>query len=577
MASRRSIEAGRAYVELFMKDNKYTRGLRMAAKKLQQFGGQVNRISKRMAAVSAGLLGAGLAAAKSFAAVGDQLHKANLRLKVSVETLSQLRMAAEWAGTSFETVTQAIAKMNRRVGRMTAGFGSKSQVAAIEELGLSLEDLARMKPEEQFFALADAIANYGDMAQAAGLAQRAFGTQIDALLPLFADGAKGIRKMMREADRLGHTMSQEDANAAAEFADAMTSAEKAVKLVVIALGKALAGPYQEFSEWITSKATELTKFIQKHHEWAEAAVKVTAKVALLTPVVWALGKAIRAVGIGVALLQSPFILATAAATGFAAAALKVSGRWEETVQALEQDTARLSNGIIAALKAGEIENAFAILGKNLQIGWTETIRGMELQFQRFMAERFRKVEEGADKAKWFPPMTGPALIAGGLAKWGRGVSEFSIAEIEQEIATELGALEAERSALKATIGKAKAVTDAATGGIIKGLLGALPSVSWGDARKAVGTAVAVPWHTGMQLSKGARSFMQRMPTLEPAMARASQITQGTFSGEAASRLGGAQAWQTSIVQQARDTKNIARDMHDLLGEVEQGGMLVGAS
>ena len=71
--------------------------------------------------------------------------------------------------------------------------------------------------------------------------------------------------------------------------------------------------------------------------------------------------------------------------------------------------------------------------------------------------------------------------------------------------------------------------------------------------------------------------MQRMPTLEPAMARASQITQGTFSGEAASRLGGVQAWQTDIMQTRRATEKMAGDMHDLLGEVEQGGMLVGAS
>jgi len=240
MPSAGAIRAGKAFVELGLDKDPLVRGLKSAGADLKRFGASMTAVGTKMMAVGGGILAPLLGAAKSFASMGDQLDKMSQRTGVAVESLSELRFAAEQSGASVEDLAGVIQKMNRRVGRITAGEGTASQVAALQELGLSIERLSGMNPEERFLAIADAMASYGDQAAAAGLAQRAFGTGVDALLPLIMQGSAGIAELREEARRLGITMSTEDAKAAAELTDQMNRLGRTLKSVVFEAGRALA-------------------------------------------------------------------------------------------------------------------------------------------------------------------------------------------------------------------------------------------------------------------------------------------------------------------------------------------------
>ena len=114
------------------------------------------------AAIGAGLsgLGAGIVlplvgAAKSFADAGSVLNDASARTGVSVEALSALSYAAQQTGTDLGTVEGAIRKMQKA---LVAGSEENLQAeATFMALGLSVQDLMKLNPDQQFDALAKAI------------------------------------------------------------------------------------------------------------------------------------------------------------------------------------------------------------------------------------------------------------------------------------------------------------------------------------------------------------------------------------------------------------------------------------
>ena len=257
MASAKGIRAGRAFVELFADDSKLVRGLRRAEKRLKAFGDRIRNLGLKIAGLGTAMLAPMLGAAKAFGSMGDQVAKMAKRTGLSVEALSELRFAASQTGTSLEALETGFRRMQRSI--YDAGRGLSTQTDALADLGLTYEDLAGLSPEEQFKKLAEAISRVEDPTRKAALAQALFGRAGTQLLPLFAQGAKGIEALQAEARRLGLTMSGEDAKAAEEFTDALDALWKVVKMGVFNVGAALAPVLQQVAEtftWVAAKVSE---------------------------------------------------------------------------------------------------------------------------------------------------------------------------------------------------------------------------------------------------------------------------------------------------------------------------------
>lgn len=402
MAGRRNdIKAGAAYVEIWVKDNKFTRALKNAQRRLDAFGSGMIGIGAKVAGVGAAAVGSIAAAGIAFASAGDKIDKMSARTGIAADRLSALKFAAEQSGASIDDVGGAIQKMNRRLGRISVGEGTATQVAAMEELGLSLADIQSMNPEQRFMALADAIAGYGDQAAAAGLAQRAFGTGVDKLLPLFANGSAGIRELTAEAEKLGFVMSTEDTKAAAALGDAMNRVKSTLAGIYQQIGAAIAPAMTRLADLMAGAATKAVQFVKKYRDMIPAIA--AAGVALITAgsIVMGLGAAFVALGsvIGgvatvVGVLSSPVgiaavVIAAAGAATLAATAafLKFTGAGQvvadefkkafgSATQKTIEDFGRAYQGIQDAIKAADFATAIDIAMAAANLALVRGVKGI---------------------------------------------------------------------------------------------------------------------------------------------------------------------------------------------------------
>jgi hypothetical protein len=225
VASSRAIEAARAFVKIFVDDTPLKRGLTTLTTRLAGAAKGVAGIAASLgtAAVAGGigLIVSGMSAAAAsvwrFSEAAAGIDDIAQRTGASAEALSQLRYAAEQSGANLEAVEKGM----RKLGDVTtqAANGSKSAAAALASVGLSAEQLLAMPVEDRFLAVAQGISQIQDPAAQASVAMDLLGKSGADLVPMMADGAGGIRALMAEADKLGMTISGEQAAAAAAFDD----------------------------------------------------------------------------------------------------------------------------------------------------------------------------------------------------------------------------------------------------------------------------------------------------------------------------------------------------------------------
>ncbi len=407
-----AIRAGRAFVELFADDSKLVRGLKRASAKLKAFGESVRNMGLKLVGLGSAVVAPLAASSKVFARLGDALAKMSARTGFSVETLSELGFAADLSGASMEVLETAIRKMQRTL--VDAAQGSKSAQDALATLGLTVADLAKLSPEQQFKLIADRLARIEDPTIKAAAAMELFGRSGTQLLPMLAGGAAGIEQLQEQARKLGLTISTEDAKAAERFTDTMSIMWKVLKQGVFVIGSALVPVLSQAAQWVTRVAVVAADWIKRNKELIvtvfQVAVGVSAAGAalvvlsyaitglakvmgVLAVAVTAVGTALKLLGAVLAFLVSPtgaVITAVVAlgayilyATGAGAKAL---GWLAERFETLRDDAVASYQGIADALAAGDITLAAKILWLTLKMEWTRGINFLEkawLNFRNF--------------------------------------------------------------------------------------------------------------------------------------------------------------------------------------------------
>src|SRR5690349_23376926 len=108
MPGRSDIIAGRASVELLLKNSAFLKGLRASSDKLKSFGKATAAIGAGVTAAGTAIVGPLLAAANHFAEVGSNLNDMSARTGVSAQALSELGHAADMTGGTMEGVEKGI-------------------------------------------------------------------------------------------------------------------------------------------------------------------------------------------------------------------------------------------------------------------------------------------------------------------------------------------------------------------------------------------------------------------------------------------------------------------------------------
>lgn len=401
-----AIQAGRAYVEILGNADPLKFALNEAKAHLANFSGAVAGVGASLFAAGAGIITPILAAAKGFADSGDALDELSARTGFSTTALSELGLAMKLASVDTGEFEAALRKMNQAI--VGAAGGDKSGIAALKAVGLTIQDLAALSPEQQFLRIGKAIDAIANPAERAAAAQDLFGRSAAKLLPLFQGGGAGLDQARNAASSLGLAFTPDEIKAAVKLADAFDTLGLAARRTFDAIGSAVAPIVQDVVESITSAIASTKRWIDENQGVVQSALKVGAVIAgvggaialaggaLLTfagivaagefvfgafaTVGAVVSAAVGTIGTVLAAIATPIGAVIALAVPLAGAFLYFSGVGGDVVRYLGEQFDMLSKfvgdvvgGIANALAAGDVKAAAKVLWAALQVTWAQGV------------------------------------------------------------------------------------------------------------------------------------------------------------------------------------------------------------
>jgi len=151
-------------------------------------------------------LTAGISMVKDMAKMGEELSRLSASSGIAASTLSELQYAAEKSNLPFESLANAIGKMNKSIGE--AQSGSKTANGALAALGVSMEQLKKLSPEQQFVLLVGQLGKLKTESEMASVGADIFSKSVADIIPLAKQGAGSIKTMMEQGKALGLTLSE---------------------------------------------------------------------------------------------------------------------------------------------------------------------------------------------------------------------------------------------------------------------------------------------------------------------------------------------------------------------------------
>ena len=377
MSSAGAIKAGRAFIEIFADRSKLVADLNQAAADVKGFGMKVGAVGAGIAAAGAAIVGPILAASKVFADYGSKLSDASARTGIAASALSELQYAAEQTGTDLETVASASQRLSRVIAE--AAGGSKSAAEALDAVGLSVDELLALSPDQQFMKVTEAISGLGSQSAKTNAAFELLGKSGTKLL--------GVTQELRDkAKDLAITMSDEDAAAADALGDSMDTLGTVIQSVTLAVGSALAPALTSLADRAVGVVKEVSTFIKENREIVVVTAAVGAALVVLGSTLGAVGTALTATAFAVGGLAAAYtaiipaataawiaitgpvglaVAATAAVAALGAAVLYLSGALDGSLASIGDAVSVLSD----AFMSGNLQMAAAaaMLGVRLAV------------------------------------------------------------------------------------------------------------------------------------------------------------------------------------------------------------------
>lgn len=220
-------------------------------------------VAAATAAVGAGLI----KLAKDAANLGDKYAKMSQQVGLSVETLSAFDHAAKISGTTIETVAMGLKNLAARSLDVTQGLLESKR--SFDSLGIEVTDVnGELKDAEKLFLeVADKIGNLTNETEKVAIATEIFGRAGMKLIPMFNQGADGIRALLAESDELGLTWNQETAKAAEDLVDSMTRLQGAFTGLKTAIGVELFPVFEELlgelTDYLKDNREEIVRYVRE--------------------------------------------------------------------------------------------------------------------------------------------------------------------------------------------------------------------------------------------------------------------------------------------------------------------------
>jgi phage-related minor tail protein len=242
--------------------------------------------------------------AKAGKTIGDDFVKQS---QAAAEKVSKLTDSLSSARVKLDELTgadkvneNAVAKQTEKVAKLQEELDkAKSAIISIEEptlksatslakLGLTMEDIKGLSPEETFWKLAEGIASIEEPMTRSAMALEIFGRQGSMMLPLFESGAEGIARMRAEAAEAGIIFDEAGAKKAADFHDALTKLNASIRGVQMALAEAFIPILREALDKITPIIASIKDWTSTHPELARNILIAVGAISGIIAVIGAL-------------------------------------------------------------------------------------------------------------------------------------------------------------------------------------------------------------------------------------------------------------------------------------------------
>lgn len=237
------------------------RSIRGVNRALKRMGDSIFSVKRALQVFVGAAVVRGLASViTNVAAAGDRFAKLNQRLGISTELLSGLEFAAARSGFGFESLVKGLERAVRGMEEFRR-FGRGEAKEAFEILGGGLAQAVKEGKtfEELLPRIADRFAGLRNEQERALAAQKLFGRSGLELNQLLALGSEEIRKLTDRARELGIVFSQEGADRAVAFVDALEDLKRAFQgLVRTGL--------TDFFPFLTQGIKDLTNFISGNRD-----------------------------------------------------------------------------------------------------------------------------------------------------------------------------------------------------------------------------------------------------------------------------------------------------------------------
>lgn len=228
----------------------------------------LERAARRMALTITGATAGLFLLSRRSIATADELGKTADQIGINIESLQELRFAANRTGVDLAVFNQGLTAMVRRAGE--AQRGNEEFAKAFRAVGLSAEDLRRLAPEDILREVADGLAGISNEQEKVALADRIFSEAGRRMVNLLRLQSRGFDDMAERAHRLGIILSTDTVRRAEQANDELTDMSEVFRVAGLNLGlefmpvmRELAGIFisGEFRDGVRSAAQDLRDLI----------------------------------------------------------------------------------------------------------------------------------------------------------------------------------------------------------------------------------------------------------------------------------------------------------------------------
>lgn len=152
----------------------------------------------------------------------DRIGDLAQRIGFAASTLSALEAPLEKTGSSIDDLAASVNLMNNQIGE--AAKGNQEAIKAFDQLGLSVQKLKALTPEQQFYAITQALAGLKNQFEQTEAGRAIFGRGFAALIPLIKESNGAIREHIQVQKDLGNALSDEKIQRIKDFGDALKEA-----------------------------------------------------------------------------------------------------------------------------------------------------------------------------------------------------------------------------------------------------------------------------------------------------------------------------------------------------------------